>query len=1044
MAINGWYISRIITDIQEGKVDEFLNKEGKWYNYIKGEDTTHTNAADNLGTFTGNLDVNEFSVQGIGKLSIDATVASGTTPQSGGNVTVTFSGGNNWTSTGFAIQNTANFPSTGSFTIEPLPGFGISANDFTNALTQVTLPSHISSITFTDTTTAGLHNNDVTGTITFDTTSSTATSFTAGSVVSNNIVLSITAQQALVLYKANLVINGVFHTSNGVQDELTCHANYTTYNLISSTNLKRVYEIEKYVIPNVATKVVDYSYTPGPNIITAGNPYINYDIQPGELALYQENIQAPGFQFSSYNNTIPSNAYVVQAEYTATGLATVDEDNEITINLNSAEGVCFFNTTQNPYALPDNGGIVTIPVQNNLGAFNVSFSGGIAASGVIVSSNTSITNSGNSFVTLDLAENTSGSNITGVINLFSNSNTTTTPNDSINVEQGLASTVNVTGALQAVYTDVNGQQSTQWTYDYPPTNSIAGYYNALDGSSSNPKLDAAASQIIINAEVGNFLFVGSSTYGDNFTIVYSDPNNAGWLGSTTSSFFGAPTGGQSQYSFSVQKILSVDQNPAGGAERSATITYPHPNDPTLTDSITITQEAGYDSTTNTLAFSNTTNSSPYAYADNVDITIDHNAQTLEIYANIPNVDVASDNPFTSDAQNIVLNANFPAPYHSNNNNFLDDSVDHQIINNNANNSTGLSSAVGPKWWLFSAEPNTPNIVNTSTGAITPAHQITHKITINVDQNYNTDGIDNDFPIDRNFILLGYNPENKELLNSDDQIKIIQTAQPCARWNTGPSIYNNTNGNPHAVNEFTVPSTYNASDGVDIVFKANGSTPNVSCFASFDNPSSTWISPSVNGNINSITVTATNNENEYNAHIDLAENFSGNENKFTLGAYHSSVSNSSTENPINHGIKADPITIIQDAAVNLLEVSTFTLPTGVMLSSTGAIASTVGSISYSAHQYVVTDSSFTGDITIPINYNGSTPVVANEQNQTGSSSFASGTASWLGSAPAVNASNDLIVNYSSANSSGSNRVIEFDLQHGNNASAFMSFTIIQLG
>ena len=200
----------------------------------------------------------------------------------------------------------------------------------------------------------------------------------------------------------------------------------------------------------------------------------------------------------------------------------------------------------------------------------------------------------------------------------------------------------------------------------------------------------------------------------------------------------------------------------------------------------------------------------------------------------------------------------------------------------------------------------------------------------------------------------------------------------------------------------------------------------------------------NENFKGYTGNPPSNENEYNAHIDLAENFSGNENKFTLGAYHSSVSNSSTENPINHGIKADPITIIQDAAVNLLEVSTFTLPTGVMLSSTGAIASTVGSISYSAHQYVVTDSSFTGDITIPINYNGSTPVVAIEQNQTGSSSFASGTASWLGSAPAVNASNDLIVNYSSANSSGSTRVIEFDLQHGNNASAFMSFTIIQLG
>ena len=43
-------------------------KEGKWFNYIKGEDTEHSNAADNFGEHGGNLDPTEFSVQGIGAL----------------------------------------------------------------------------------------------------------------------------------------------------------------------------------------------------------------------------------------------------------------------------------------------------------------------------------------------------------------------------------------------------------------------------------------------------------------------------------------------------------------------------------------------------------------------------------------------------------------------------------------------------------------------------------------------------------------------------------------------------------------------------------------------------------------------------------------------------------------------------------------------------------------------------------------------------------------------------------------------------------------
>ena len=66
MAINGWYVNRIITDIQEGKVDEFVNKEGKWFNKISGKDDFSV----------GNMDTEEFSVQGLGALYTEAiTVA---------------------------------------------------------------------------------------------------------------------------------------------------------------------------------------------------------------------------------------------------------------------------------------------------------------------------------------------------------------------------------------------------------------------------------------------------------------------------------------------------------------------------------------------------------------------------------------------------------------------------------------------------------------------------------------------------------------------------------------------------------------------------------------------------------------------------------------------------------------------------------------------------------------------------------------------------------------------------------------------------------
>ena len=57
---DGWYVSNIITDKEEGKIIEFIEKEGKWFNYIKGKNL------DILNLYT---DFSNSSFQGIGTIS---------------------------------------------------------------------------------------------------------------------------------------------------------------------------------------------------------------------------------------------------------------------------------------------------------------------------------------------------------------------------------------------------------------------------------------------------------------------------------------------------------------------------------------------------------------------------------------------------------------------------------------------------------------------------------------------------------------------------------------------------------------------------------------------------------------------------------------------------------------------------------------------------------------------------------------------------------------------------------------------------------------
>ena len=55
----GWSVSSIVTDQQEGNINEFIEKEGKWFNYIKGINSD----------IDADTDFGAFDIQGIGILA---------------------------------------------------------------------------------------------------------------------------------------------------------------------------------------------------------------------------------------------------------------------------------------------------------------------------------------------------------------------------------------------------------------------------------------------------------------------------------------------------------------------------------------------------------------------------------------------------------------------------------------------------------------------------------------------------------------------------------------------------------------------------------------------------------------------------------------------------------------------------------------------------------------------------------------------------------------------------------------------------------------
>ena len=116
----GWYCEYITTDQQEGFIKEFKKKEGRYYNFIKGDATT-----------LSNLDSQEFSVQGIGKFTGNLA---GDVALSDKTVTVSLTGIANTTNPGatFDVEAGSEIHETKThvfITITPDTGSSLTASD---------------------------------------------------------------------------------------------------------------------------------------------------------------------------------------------------------------------------------------------------------------------------------------------------------------------------------------------------------------------------------------------------------------------------------------------------------------------------------------------------------------------------------------------------------------------------------------------------------------------------------------------------------------------------------------------------------------------------------------------------------------------------------------------------------------------------------------------------------------------------------------------------------------------------------------------------
>ena len=787
-ASKGWHLEDIFTNRQQGQVDSFIDKEGKKFNYIKGIATTFTNAAD-AGSSSGNIDIQESSVQGIGLLAANAI--SDVAVSQGNSVSVATSGQDGWESTSYASYNNSSFPASGSFIISPLSQSSISASTIVIASE---LPAWITSISFTDNGSPSLASNTVTATITFNAPDTFATDF------SETILLNVVVLPNSVAWSGVVEVAGGASLGQVNGEFVTLSSNNATFTatLVDSYNdgndAAQFYQVETTVNTLAGASLFEASigsgnsgfYTASSNPVVTGELIISTaaplssQLPPDSVisdslanrSIFLDVQESTGASENNYvkittnwlsdSVSFDQDSYIyddvnLPADYT---LGIINSSNmipTITLNATSGDGTDWFeitNITADSFVISTtsvNSGVTARTAQLQIfSALNIDQSG--------VPDFLNITQSG--VITIGSNVKYNGENNSGVIDLLTYSNL-----DGVNgrpkIDNGGASI-----EIHISHSDIQFPQGGQippqiislddgWS-PIPIWQGTNGdsFVDSIENTSFNTSGQSGINSAGLVQQADNWQdftdqfqlgntgsagstngLIDNNNDGASFSLSLSTPSQSKWVVTVPPNAVQTTAG---------QNTGDYDYN--DGSERKVTLRFYHPNDPEVFTDVLLVQEGVYSSAVNTMAFY-TENSGTYTAVNadtgvtNSNFDLSPSSGTASIYAAIPTSDIvisAGENSYDT------------LPYFE----FLEYDADGDTtVQINVSNEPGVAEIVSVQ------NPSDEFPEQISVEAFTDEVEllITHKLTFSYSDNDYVDS--SEVFTTRKLRLKGYNPEN---------------------------------------------------------------------------------------------------------------------------------------------------------------------------------------------------------------------------------------------------------------------------------------------
>ena len=593
-AKTGWYVDYINTDQQEGSISEFIDKEGKWFNNIKGATTAYTNANDG-STSSNNLDTKEDTTQGVGVLSANATIVSGSLNDSYSltfnNITDSSYDGE-WYTEGINLYGITELSGAtdNTFIINPLPGFVLDASNFAYSGSS----SYYSNISFANNGTANTPGNTITATITWINQSISAddtidvqivSSVTTGSVNSWNSLLNI----ATPIIAGTSINNNVNFIGGLALPQFAANG---TYNLSANPPLEEEFELIKIQITPQSGYIYNSNTAPEAYVVNSDNAQaFHYISQPSA------NVNNQGL-IDSFTLTVKAIMY-----------EDVSVDDGFVLNLSLGNSVPI-------YAYWNTG---TMQIESD-----TQFSGvGISTNGGAPTFNSSSFPSWLNSVSVN--DNYAGQEYQSVT-ISTNANTTGL-NRQFDIE---------------MYSSADTSQSNPQTLTLIQPAAAASFINIYESNNIGQVVSDASttvSPLASNALALTVVTNGTAPVSGDFT--FSDT----WLSfnSAVTSDFQVDANNNTSTTYTVYFSRTANTS---GSERTITITATH-SDAVTTDTFDVTQQGVYDSATDTVQFVDITGSP----ITNVNVSPSAGDQMFYLIASggqPPNVGFSSDNFLNTD------------------------------------------------------------------------------------------------------------------------------------------------------------------------------------------------------------------------------------------------------------------------------------------------------------------------------------------------------------------------------------------------------------